>query len=236
MMISEVGGWILLTMIGEGKLPVWSGRPLITNAGQVIVIMLSYRHHHHWYYYHHHHGHDLISYHITRTGITNVGQVIVIIILTYQHQHHCNLREDRQHAFLLWSFQNSFNSEINQNGNCWKIRLLWQHSAWTSAKHWQAKARCSSSPSTLSRLSPSPWIPGVKTLWSPWPRRGPARPPLEGMQSARKKSEPALEQGRVPAAKEPTSQSSTFQCDQYVKKFSNRSPDKSARDVCKIEK
>ena len=43
--------WFLLTMIGGGKLPVWSGNPLITNAASHLVIFIifisSFHHHHH---------------------------------------------------------------------------------------------------------------------------------------------------------------------------------------------
>ena len=49
---------------------------------------------------------------------------------------------------------------------------------------WPAKARSSSSPSTLAQPSPSLWTPGVRKSWIQHPRRRPAPRPSEGMRSA----------------------------------------------------
>ena len=64
----------------------------------------------------------------------------------------------------------------------------WQHSAWHSAKHWPAKARLSSSPSTLAQASPSLWTPGARTSWIQHPRRRPAPQPWKGMRSEEQSS------------------------------------------------
>ena len=46
-MISEIGGWFHLTMIGGGRLPVWSGCSLIRNGGQVVIIIILSDYHQH---------------------------------------------------------------------------------------------------------------------------------------------------------------------------------------------
>ena len=47
----------------------------------------------------------------------------------------------------------------------------WSPSAWTSAKHWPARARLFISPSTWVPPSPSPWTPGVRQWRALWKRR-----------------------------------------------------------------
>ena len=69
------------------------------------------------------------------------------------------------------------------------VKPTWQPSAWTSARHWAAKARLSSSPSPWALTSPSPWTQGGWP-WTSRPRfhsrRSPAHPPSGGMPGAGK--------------------------------------------------
>ena len=76
-----------------------------------------------------------------------------------------------QHEFL----QLQHNSEVNRKWQQWtKLIPPWSPSAWTSAKHWPARARSSTSHLLLVPLSPSPWTPGAR-FKGPRRRQAPQR-------------------------------------------------------------
>ena len=91
---------------------------------------------------------------------------------------------------IIWSLQKTFSSEVFWKWLQWvKVTPLWPSSAWTSAKHWPAKARPSSSPSRLDPASASPLTQGTRCqTWKPrgWyqPGRNQAHQPSGEMQGA----------------------------------------------------
>ena len=86
-----------------------------------------------------------------------------------------------QHKHALLLPEDFPNSEVESKWLQWlKATLPCFQSAWSSAKHWPARARPSTSLSLLARTSPSPWTPGARkqALWLWWRRR--QAPPLWG--------------------------------------------------------
>ena len=92
--------------------------------------------------------------------------------------------DEWQHGRLL--LQHITNSEVNPKWLQWtKLIPPWSPSAWTSAKHWQARARSSTSHLLLVPPSPSPWTPGARFQG---PRRRPVPQRSGEMPSAGKNS------------------------------------------------
>ena len=109
---------------------------------------------------------------ITRTICAKGKVTLVVFVQPFSKRKH-----------VLGQLEDFLNSEVKPKWlRCLMLTPPWPPNAWSSAKHWPARARPSTSPWPSALTSPSPWTPGVRQQAKIWRRRQ-VLPPLGEMLS-----------------------------------------------------